>query len=141
MFFPSNFNILFSFTNNSLLHVLIPSYITQAGCGFLFFKRNKLFISLVIHFILILYKSSLSLWNFLRKLLEDYLFFSQYGKAEILSQFKMEFVIFNLLIILTWWTYQHNRMLNLLLIKVNWESMFRLPLEKDYHISSKAALI
>ena len=71
------------------LHVHIPSYITQARRGFLLFKWNRVLVFLVIHFILISYKSLESSWNFLSKRLQDVSFFSQYGNSMI------------------WQTYQH----------------------------------
>ena len=81
MFFPSNVNISFRFTN-IIFFTCTYSFVYYASwVGFLLFIRNRFLIFLVNHFILTSYKSLVSSWNFLKKRLEDVSFFLQYGTS------------------------------------------------------------
>ena len=61
------------------LHIHTPSYIAQAGWRFFLFKQNRFLIFVVIHFIMISYKSLVSSWDFLRECLADVLFLTKNG--------------------------------------------------------------
>ena len=74
-----NFNILFRF-NNIIFFICTNSFVHYASWeGFLLFKQSRFLLFLVIHFIVISFKSLVSSRNFLRSRLEDVLFLSHYG--------------------------------------------------------------